>query len=53
MERSDALLLTQLVRILKNAVTKLGEAYNAGDAARLEDIKKEILALQQRIASAV
>ena len=51
MDRSNALLLTQLVRTLKSAVLKLEEAYNARDMVRLEEIKKEILALQRRIAS--
>ncbi|MEK6824395.1 MAG: hypothetical protein AABY02_00940, partial [Nanoarchaeota archaeon] len=51
MDRSNALLLTQLVRTLKSAVLKLEEAYNARDMTRLEEIKKEILALQRRIAS--
>lgn len=51
MDRANALLLGQLVRTLKGAVTKLEEVYNSGDSEKVEDVKKEILTLQRRIAS--
>jgi hypothetical protein len=51
MDRANALLLGQLVRTLKGAVVKLEEGYNLGDSEKVEDVKREILALQRRIAS--
>jgi hypothetical protein len=51
MDRANAALLGQLVRTLKGAVVKLEDVYTSGDSERVEDVKKEILTLQRRIAS--
>lgn len=51
MDRANALLLGQLARTLKGAVVKLEEVYDLDDSDKVEDVKKEILTLQKRIAS--
>jgi len=49
MEKERILLLAQLLASMKEATTRLGSAVKNQDIEHVASIKKEILALQERI----
>lgn len=53
MDRGDVTLLAQLSASLNEAVQRLAKLYGAGDAEGVEQTKKEILAIQQKIEASL
>tara|TARA_Y100000034_G_C6546717_1_gene236055 strand:+ start:362 stop:523 length:162 start_codon:yes stop_codon:yes gene_type:complete len=49
MEKEDVALLAQLLTVIREAMSGLEKAENAGDVAKVNGAKKEILRIQKQI----
>ena len=49
MDRTDAILVAQIIKTMYTLAKKLEEAYEKKDFERFEALKKELLTLQRRI----